>query len=274
MMTIDISFDPIIAQLGPFQLGWHAVFTTLAVIIGVWLAGRLAQRRGISTELVSGIATWAVVGGVIGARLFHVLDHLPFYLENPLLIPAVWEGGIAVYGAFIGGLVAGCIAAWRARADAWQLLDIAAPAILVGQAIGRCGCLANGDAWGADATGCPLCLAIRYTHQNDLLPAALKGVPTYAYPVYEMAAELLLLAGLWLFREQLRQRPGLTFLAGSIGYGVIRFVLTFLRQEPVVLVGLQEAQVIAVVTCMLAVSVLVWRYSGLMNRGRRAAAAS
>src|SRR4030088_918016 len=103
MMTIDIGFDPIAAQLGPFQLGWHGIFTALAVIVGVWLAGRLAQRRGISTDLVANVATWAVVGGIVGARLFHVLDHLSFYLENPLLIPAKWEGGIAVYGAFIGG---------------------------------------------------------------------------------------------------------------------------------------------------------------------------
>jgi phosphatidylglycerol:prolipoprotein diacylglycerol transferase len=80
MITVDFGFDPIIAQLGPFQLGWHGIFTTLAVIAGVWLALRVAQRQGISTDLVSGIATWAVVGGVVGARLFHVLDHLPFYL--------------------------------------------------------------------------------------------------------------------------------------------------------------------------------------------------
>jgi phosphatidylglycerol:prolipoprotein diacylglycerol transferase len=271
-MTIDIGFDPIIAQLGPFQLGWHALFTALAVIVGVWLAGRLARRRGISTDLVSDVAVWAVVGGVVGARLFHVLDHLPFYLENPLLIPAVWEGGIAVYGAFIGGLVTGSIAAWRAKADAWRLLDIAAPAILVGQAIGRMGCLCNGDAWGADATGCPLCLAIRYTHQNDLLPSQLKGVPTYAYPIYEMAAELLLVAGLWIFRDRLRNRPGLTFLVATIGYGVIRFVLTFLRQEPIVFLGLQEAQVIALVTGVLAAGVLVWRYSNIVRRVRGAPA--
>jgi phosphatidylglycerol:prolipoprotein diacylglycerol transferase len=272
-MTIDIGFDPIIAQLGPFQLGWHGVFTALAVIVGLWLAGRLAQRRGISTDLVSGIATWAVVGGVVGARLFHVLDHLPFYLENPLLVPAVWEGGIAVYGAFIGGLAGGGIAAWRAKADVWRLLDIAAPAMLLGQAIGRLGCLCNGDAWGAEATGCPLCLAIRYTHQNDLLPASLRGVPTYAYPIYELVAELLLLAGLWLFRNWLRQRPGLTFLVATIGYGVIRFVLTFLRQEPNVFLGLQEAQVIALLTGVLAAGALVWRSCGIGGRLRSTSAA-
>jgi phosphatidylglycerol:prolipoprotein diacylglycerol transferase len=131
--------------------------------------------------------------------------------------------------------------------------------MLVGQAIGRLGCLCNGDAWGADATGCPFCLAIRYTNQNDLLPADLKGVPTYAYPVYEIAAEVLLLLGLWLLRDRLRDRPGLGFLIAAVGYAVIRFGLTFLRQEPVLIWGLQEAQLIALATGLLALTVLVAR---------------
>jgi phosphatidylglycerol:prolipoprotein diacylglycerol transferase len=255
-VTLTFSFDPVIAQWGPFQLGWHGLFTTLAVVVAVWLAGRLAERRGISSSLVYGIASWGVAGGIVGARLFHVADHLDFYLQNPLLIPAVWEGGIAVYGAFIGGLLGGGLAAWRARLDPWPLLDIAAPAMLVGQAIGRLGCLCNGDAWGADATGCPFCLAIRYTNQNDLLPDSLRGVPTYAYPVYEIVAEAALLLGLWLLRDRVRDRPGLSFLIGSIGYAVIRFGLTFLRQEPLLIWGLQEAQVIALVTGLLALIVL------------------
>jgi phosphatidylglycerol:prolipoprotein diacylglycerol transferase len=260
-VTWTFAFDPIIAQWGPFQLGWHGIFTALAVFVAIWLAGRLAQGRGIPAETVYSLAVWGVVGGIVGARLFHVADHLDFYLQNPLLIPAVWEGGIAVYGAFIGGLVAGGIAAWRAHLDPWPLLDVAAPAMLVGQAIGRFGCLCNGDAWGGDATGCPFCIAIRYTNQNDLLPNNLRGVPTYAYPLYEIGCEALLLVGLWLFRDKLKDRPGLTFLAGAIGYAAIRFGLTFYRQEALVLWGLQEAQLIAVATGVLALGLLVWRWS-------------
>jgi phosphatidylglycerol:prolipoprotein diacylglycerol transferase len=262
VITIDIGFDPIITQVGPFQLGWHGLFTALAVVAGVWLALRLARARGISGDVVSTVAMWAVIGGIIGARLFHVLDHLPQYASDPVSVFAVWEGGIAVYGAFIGGPLAGCVAAWRASADTWPLLDLAAPAMLVGQAIGRLGCLSNGDAWGANATGCPLCLAIRYTHPNDLVPADLRGVPTYAYPVYEIGAELLLLAVLWLARGRLRERPRGAFLLTAMGYAVIRFVLTYLRQEPVIAFGLQEAQLVAAVTGIVAAGVLVWRAAG------------
>lgn len=261
MLSLTFSFDPVIAQWGPFQLGWHGLFTSLAVLVALWLAGRLAVQRGTPSEVAYGVAGWGVAGGLIGARLFHVADHLSFYLENPLLIPAIWEGGIAVYGAFIGGLVGGFIAVWRSHLDPWPLLDVAAPCMLVGQAIGRLGCLSNGDAWGSDATGCAFCLAIRYTNQNDLLPASLKGVPTYAYPVYEILAEVVLLGLLWVFRERLRERTGLMFLVGAIGYAVIRFGLTYYRQETVIVWGLQEAQVIAVVTGVVALGVLIWRLS-------------
>jgi len=99
----------VIAQWGPFQLGWHGIFTALAVMVALWLAGRLAIQRGIPSEVVYGIAS--IAGGLIGARLFHVADHLSYYLVNPLLIPAIWEGGIAVYGAFI----------WRCSSAAFSL---------------------------------------------------------------------------------------------------------------------------------------------------------
>jgi phosphatidylglycerol:prolipoprotein diacylglycerol transferase len=259
-VTLTFSFDPIIAQLGPFQLGWHGLFTAVAVAVALWLAGYLGRKQGVPQEVIYSIATWGVVGGIIGARLFHVADHISYYMENPLLIPMVWEGGIAVYGAFIGGLVGGGIAAWHSHLDPWPLLDIAAPSMLVGQAIGRLGCLSNGDAWGSQAApDCPFCLAIIYTNQNDLLPADLKGVPTYAYPAYEIVAEIVLLAALWLARKRLQRSPGLTFLVAAIGYAVIRFGLTYLRQETVIVWGLQEAQVIALVSGVVALVVMAWR---------------
>jgi phosphatidylglycerol:prolipoprotein diacylglycerol transferase len=253
-MNLNISFDPIIAQWGSFQLGWHGIFTALAVVIAVRFAAYVGEREGVEADTVYSLATWGVVGGIVGARLFHVADHLDYYLANPLLIPAVWEGGIAVYGAFIGGLIGGGIVAWRARLPIWRLLDVAAPAMLVGQAIGRFGCLCNGDAWGSQATACPFCLTVTYLNQNDLLPDNLRGVPTHPYPLYETICEVVLLALLWLERDRLKKVPGLRFLVGALGYAAIRFGLTYLRQETVLFAGLQEAQVVALVTAIAALA--------------------
>jgi phosphatidylglycerol:prolipoprotein diacylglycerol transferase len=252
---IQITIDPIIAQLGPFQIGWHGIFSTLALFIGVWVGLWRARRLGIDTETMASGLGWVIAGAVVGARLFHVLDHLPYYAQHPLEIAAVWQGGIAVYGGFIGGVLAGALAAWKLGLPVWRCLDAAVPAMLVGQAIGRIGCLINGDAWGAPI-GCPC--GVVYWHEHALIPPDLIGVPTHPYPLYEMAAVAVLLAVLWTARGRL-DRPGTAFLVATLGYGAIRFVLTVVRQETVIAFGLQEAQLIALATSAIAVAILVGR---------------
>jgi phosphatidylglycerol---prolipoprotein diacylglyceryl transferase len=255
MPLIQITIDPIIAQIGPFQLGWHGVFSLLALVAGVWIGLRRAHQLGIDVDLmVSGLG-WVIAGAVVGARLFHVLDHIPYYAQHPLEIVAVWQGGIAVYGGFVGGVVTGAVAAWRLGLPVWRCLDAAAPAMLVGQAVGRIGCLINGDAWGAP-TGCPC--GVVYWHEHALLPSELLGVPTHPYPLYEIVGVAVVLGLLWLLRGRIT-RPGTTFLLMTVGYGIVRFSLTFVRQETVIAFGLQEAQLIAVLTGVVAIAILAGR---------------
>ncbi|MGE3271574.1 MAG: prolipoprotein diacylglyceryl transferase [Chloroflexota bacterium] len=252
---LEITIDPIIAQLGPFQLGWHGIFSMLALLAGVWIGLRRARQLGLDTDTMTAGLGWVIIGAVIGARLFHVLDHLPYYLQHPLEIVAVWQGGIAVYGGFIGGVVAGAIAAWKLGLPVWTSLDAAVPGMLVGQAIGRIGCFINGDAWGAP-TGCAC--GVVYWHEHALLPADLLGVPTHPYPLYEIVAVGVLLGLLWVMRSKLT-RPGTTFLLMTVGYGLIRLGLSVVRQETVIVFGLQEAQIIGLITGLVAIGILVAR---------------
>jgi phosphatidylglycerol:prolipoprotein diacylglycerol transferase len=252
-LVLTFAFDPLIAQLGAFQLGWHGLFTALAVGAAIWLVMRLAEQGGLPTDRIADVAMWGVFGGIVGARLFHVLDHLSYFAERPLEVFAVWQGGIAVYGAFIGGVAAGWVAARRLGLPKWRLLDLAAPAMLVGQAVGRLGCLSNGDAWGAPCEGWRYGLCIAYVHPNALLPEELHGVPTHAYPAYEIGAALVVLVLMWAFRHRLAA-PGQQFVVAALGYAVIRFTLTYFRQETVLVAGLQEAQVIAIVTSVLVLA--------------------
>jgi phosphatidylglycerol:prolipoprotein diacylglycerol transferase len=255
MPPLQITLDPIIAQLGPVSLGWHGIFSMLALLGGVWLGLRRADQMGLDTDtMVAGLG-WVIAGAVVGARLFHVADHLGYYSQHPLEIVMVWQGGIAVYGGFVGGVLAGALAAHKLGLPVWKSLDAAAPAMLVGQAIGRIGCLINGDAWGAPTRG-PY--GVVYWHEHALLPADLLGVPTHPYALYEIGAVAVLLAILWLLRGR-AIRPGTTFLVMTLGYGVIRFFLTFVRQETVIVLGLQEAQLVALVTCAIAIGIMTSR---------------
>jgi phosphatidylglycerol:prolipoprotein diacylglycerol transferase len=255
MPLVQITIDPIIAQIGPVQLGWHGIFSMLALVAGVWIGLWRAKQLGIDVDRMASGVGWAIAGAVVGARLFHVLDHVPYYAQHPLEILAIWQGGIAVYGGFVGGVVTGAFVAWKMGLPVWRCLDAAAVGMLVGQAIGRIGCFINGDAWGAP-TGCPC--GVVYWHEHALLPPELIGVPTHPYPLYEILAVAGLLALLWAMRGR-HDRPGTAFLVTTIGYGLVRFGLSFVRQESVIVLGLQEAQIIAVLTSVVALAILAAR---------------
>ena len=254
-MLFDVTIDPIILQLGPVQLGWHGLFSALALIVGVWVGAWRAARLGLPVDPLMTAIGWAIAGGVVGARLFHVLDHLPYYAERPLEAFAIWQGGIAVYGGFVGGVLAGAVAARALGIPVWPALDAGGLGMLVGQAIGRLGCLVNGDAWGGP-TGCPC--GVVYWHEHALLPPELLGVPTHPYPLYEIAGVAVVLGLVWLAVRRGR-RPGTAFLLATVGYAALRFSLTFVRQEPIVALGLQEAQLVALCTGAAALAILAAR---------------
>ncbi|MDW8060932.1 MAG: prolipoprotein diacylglyceryl transferase [Thermomicrobium sp.] len=272
MFTVTIGMDPDIARIGPLLLTWHGLFTAVAILAAVWLAGREIARKGIAIPNFDLAVLLTILGGVVGARLFFVLDHLGEYLREPWRILAITEGGLAVYGGIIGGTLTAAFILWRQRVPIGPVADAVAPALLLAQGIGRFGCLVNGDAWGGPCT-CLACagagpavptqelgycpFALRYTNPKALLPADLLGVPTHPYPIYDMAVNFLVLAILWRLRR--RGLPdGSLFALYWLLYGIGRFLISFVRQEAVWFWGLQQAQVVALVTALVGALALAW----------------
>src|SRR6266542_259066 len=103
MLTINI--DPTIVHLGPIALSWYGLAIAAAITVGAWMNWREAARRRIPTEPLGDLIIWVIVGGIVGARLLHVVDRWDFYAENPTAIPAVQNGGLAILGAILGGTV-------------------------------------------------------------------------------------------------------------------------------------------------------------------------
>jgi phosphatidylglycerol:prolipoprotein diacylglycerol transferase len=180
---ITISIDPVIFSLGHFMVRWYSLIVVTAIGVGVWFAAREAARKGFEKNDIYDGALWVVIGGLIGARLFHVLDHWPHeYAMNPIRALYIWEGGLAIWGAVAGGLVAIALLAWRRGWKLPRLLDAAAPGLVLAQAIGRVACLITGDAMGKPTSG-PFGFA--YTSPNAMVPQL--GVYYTPMPVYSIA---------------------------------------------------------------------------------------
>ena len=252
MARVHIGIDPTFAHLGPLALTWHGLFSALAIVVAVAIVRHELLRRGQLPPHFDEIAFWTIVGGIAGARLFFLFDHPVHYLRHPFSAFAVQEGGLAIYGAIIGGFCSLALVSWRYGLAFAPLTDAVAPGLLLGQAIGRIGCAINGDAWGAP-TSAPF--AFIYTNPHALLPDRLLGVPTHPYPIYDMALTLAIFGLLWALRGRSLPAGGL-FAIYAATYAIGRFAISYFREERVWFWGLQEAQVISIAVLIVALLAL------------------
>jgi phosphatidylglycerol:prolipoprotein diacylglycerol transferase len=151
-------------HLGPLTIHYYGVIMALAVAVGFYLAVKRAPRFGVEQKQAEDILFWTAIGGFLGARLYHVLSSIGYYLHNPIDIFKVWNGGLSIYGAVLGGIAT----LWlykRLSTFNFQLstlLDWLAPCILLGQIIGRFGNLFNYEAFGYP-TNLPRKFSARYS---------------------------------------------------------------------------------------------------------------
>jgi len=250
---VTITIDPIIFSIGHFMIRWYSIIVLAAIVTGVWLAAREAERKGFNKNDIYDGALWVVIGGLLGARLFHVLDHWPHeYALNPVRALYIWEGGLAIWGGVVGGLIAVAILARRRGWQLPRLLDAAAPGLVLAQAIGRVACIITGDAMGKPTTG-PFGFA--YTSPNAMVPQL--GVYYTPMPVYEIIVNLSIFALLWQLRKK-NWPDGLLFLVYLALYSVERFLLAFTSSYQIIAFGLTQSQIIALIALAVGLPLIAW----------------
>ena len=259
---ITISSDPVIFSFGHFAIRWYSLILLSAIGVGIWLTAREAERKGFKKEDVYDAAVWIIVAGIIGARLFHVLDHWSHeYAANPIRALYIWEGGLAIWGAMVGGLIAGALVTWRRGWYFPRFLDTAAPALVLAQAIGRIACVITGDAMGKPTNG-PFGFA--YISPNAMVPEL--GVYYTPMPVYELVINLGIFAVLWQLRK--RNCPagvvppgwpdGKLFLVYLVLYSIERFFLAFTSSYRIIAFGLTQSQIVAAFGFVIGVGLLAY----------------
>jgi phosphatidylglycerol:prolipoprotein diacylglycerol transferase len=146
-------------EVGPIVVHWYGLLVFVGALAGGALATLEARRRGLNPEHVWSGLIWVIIFGFMGARLYHILSNpavgaggLDYYIDNPIAILEIWDGGLGIYGALGGGLVGLLFYARRHRLDPWRWLDIAAPGLALAQAIGRWANFINQELYGPPTT--------------------------------------------------------------------------------------------------------------------------
>ena len=250
---IRITIDPVVFTAAGFAIHWYGLIMAVAGIVGTFVFARQLGRKGIDPGHAWSMLLLAVPLAIIGARLFHVLDNFSFYWHHPGDIVTKQLVGLAIYGVITGGVAAVVIYCRWKKLPTWRVLDGLALAIPVGQLIGRCANIINGDTWGR-ATHLPW--GIIYTNPDALLPANLLGVPTQPTPIYEQLWLIVVILVVWWAMPRLRT-DGTAFLLYLGLYAFGRFFLSYLRVNNILFLGLREAQLIALVV-FIAVFPLAW----------------
>ncbi len=254
-------------QVGPLFVRYYGIILMTGVIAAAIVADREARRRKFNPDLVWDGLIWVLIGGVLGARIWHILTPPPsmvergitvgYYLTHPLDAIAIWQGGLGIPGAVLGGVLALYWYTRRRKLDFGVWVDIVAPGLALAQAIGRWGNFVNQELYGAPTS----------------LPWAIEIDPQYRLPGFESEAtfhplflyeSLLNLANaiflLWLARRfSDRLRPGDVFLVYLIVYPVVRFFLEFLRLDPAMIAGINVNQTFMAAVAVGAAGLLVWR---------------
>ncbi|MGH2727456.1 MAG: prolipoprotein diacylglyceryl transferase [Actinomycetota bacterium] len=253
-------------DLGPFNVSPHGIGIAVGYALGGMLMARRAERFGISRDDVWNMLMRAVVGVIIGARLFYVVGHFGDYWPNVVDILKVWEGGVVFYGGVFGGIIAAYPYMRTHTLKFWHVMDAAAPGFPLGLIFGRIGDLVVGDHLGGPST---LPFAFLFTstdlaHPNPS-PACLEtfgGTGCHQTALYDLWNVILLLpVVLWVARK--RRPDGFLIMFTATWYGSVRFFVDFARDAQTYL-GLRGTQWVSLALFLMGSAYLI----RLARRGR------
>ena len=249
--------DPIAIALGPLQVHWYGVIIGLAIILALYIAVRETEKRGLDKDVFMDLMLWAIPIAILSARLYYVIFEWNYYSQNPGEIIAIWNGGLAIHGALIGGVITAIVFTKKKQVSFWQLVDIAAPSIILGQAIGRWGNFINQEAHGGEVTRAFLeNLQLPEFIINQMYINGAYYHPTFLYEsIWNFIGFVLL-----ILLRKVNLRRGEMFLSYVIWYSVGRFFIEGMRTDSLMLTeSLRMAQTISAVLIIAAVVVLLYR---------------
>jgi phosphatidylglycerol:prolipoprotein diacylglycerol transferase len=269
VLVAEISYSPIVRiDVGPLSVSPHGILTAVGFAFGAWWFLRDARRAGLPEDDLVAILYRAGIGGIVGARLSYVLNHLSSY-ESPVEWLQVWEGGISLLGGLTGALLVAWWAARRRGVDFWAGLDLAAPWLPLGIAVGRIG-----DIVIADHLGRTTDVPWGYRCPDVVDVGRTVGSPCPPGEVVHLTAAYDLLLSLGIFGIMLLARRRWSHRRGALGallvslYGLNRLVLDVARADDRRW-GLTGSQWAGLVAMAIGLAGLAWSYRGSVREPAR-----
>jgi phosphatidylglycerol---prolipoprotein diacylglyceryl transferase len=276
-MSCELGLQPGIC-IGPLPIRFYGIIIVTGILVGGFVATREARQRGENSDRIWDALIWIAIAGIIGARLYHVFSTpagctetapicgWPWYRLHPLDALMIWNGGLGIFGALLAGGLVVLIYARRYKLPLARYLDIAAPALLIGQAIGRWGNFVNQELYGPPTSlpwGIPIDAAHRYGAFTDLARYPLDTTRFHPDFLYESVLNVIGFIVLIVVARhlRLRLRDGDIFLLYLIWYPANRILVESLRPDAwTVNGGLATAQLVSLVLMAVAVVGLLWRH--------------
>ncbi len=256
-------------NIGPLTIRFYAILIIIGAIAGAWLASRQAKKHGEDSEIILDLLPWLLIGGIIGARLWHVFTPSASniaqgvttenYLKNPIEILKMWKDGLGIPGGVIGGALALIIYTKAKKLSFWQWADFIAPGLLIGQSVGRWGNFVNQEVYGRPSN-LPWAITIDPQFRISGFEFVEKYHPLF---LYESLLNLVGAGVLLLIDRKFKDKlfKGDIFFGYLIWYSTVRFALEFLRLDPSPVNGININQTSMLVVGILAAIVLVLRHT-------------
>lgn len=249
-----MNIDPIAFNLfGKIEIRWYGILIAIGLVIAIVIAYYLAKYRNLKADEIINFAPFAIIGGIIGARLLHVLVNIPYYAKNPSIIFAYRQGGLAIQGVFIGGVIALIVFARIRKVSFWAIADMIAPGLAIAQSIGRWGNYFNQEAFGRPTSSrigifiAPQNRPVDYINSEYFHPTFL----------YESVANLILFIMLICMHYWFKKKPdkypnGLIFCVYLIIYSLYRIFIESYRIDSSYVGPIKVVYIISAITIIAA----------------------
>lgn len=259
------ALDRVMITIGSYPIYWYGVIIAIGAFLGLYIATREANRLGLKKDIMVDLVVFAIPISIIFARIYYVVFEWERYVDGPWWGPfAIWEGGIAIHGALIGAVLTAIVFARVRKVPFWQIADIAAPSLILGQAIGRWGNFMNQEAHGGPISEATYNSFHQYLPDFIMNQMCIDGVMYHPTFLYESIWNILVFILLLVLRRKNLMR-GVVFLVYLMSYSVGRFFIEGMRTDSLYGGGLRAAQVVSILLVAGSTALIVY-WSRLKKR--------